>query len=256
MQQQSRPVSLVKNLKTGYLSPACHVVHDDSFETVYSPDDAEPPQWEHLCVFERFELEFESNPPPLPDDWLTPEELALKRAARHRQSLKQGRKLWQDSATKETREDFNYQPPKPSPRQVPSVSLRESPKHPNPVVTPATEPGSLIRTSPLEPIAPAPAPAPAFDAPSSPMPIPERRYPLRANRNQGVDRLQPDPSLKSYDSPKIKQAKSNLSRFYRLSMVAAIMGGWSGVAGHQVIIIKEVYFNLHYPNPPRRYGLG
>ena len=49
-------ISLVENLKTGHFSPAYHVVHDDSFETVYSPDDAEPPQWEHLCVFERFEL--------------------------------------------------------------------------------------------------------------------------------------------------------------------------------------------------------
>ena len=35
-------VPLVKNLRTGYLSPAYLVVHDDLFETVYAPDGPPP----------------------------------------------------------------------------------------------------------------------------------------------------------------------------------------------------------------------
>ena len=222
-------ISLVKNFKSGYLSPAYHVIHDDSFETVYSPEGVEPPQWEHLCVFERFELEFESNPPALSDDWLTTDEILLKRASRHLQSLKQGRKLWQDTATKESREDFNYQPPKPSqPREVPSVVLRESPKHPTPPVSPTNKPGSLVRTPPLEPPRESPIPV----SPEAPA----RRYPLRESRGQGVSRMQIDPSKKSYDDGPPKH-KSNLSRFMPLSMFAALVAtqsptGMTPIAAH------------------------
>ena len=44
-------VALVRNLRTGYLSPQYHVVFDDWIETVYS-DDTVPECWENLCVFE------------------------------------------------------------------------------------------------------------------------------------------------------------------------------------------------------------
>ena len=77
-------VSLVRNLSTGYLSPQFHVVHDDWFETCYSSADQIPPQWEDMCIFDRFETVFDKfdkeglliPPPPLADEWLSPEELA------------------------------------------------------------------------------------------------------------------------------------------------------------------------------------
>ena len=52
-------VGLVRNLKTGYISPQYHIVYDDWFETVYSSNEDNPPNaWEHLCTFERFETVF------------------------------------------------------------------------------------------------------------------------------------------------------------------------------------------------------
>ena len=45
-------VALVRNLRTGYLSPQYHVVYDDAFETVYTSDDKPPPEWEDMCIFQ------------------------------------------------------------------------------------------------------------------------------------------------------------------------------------------------------------
>jgi hypothetical protein len=51
----SESIGLVRNLKTGYISPQYHIVYDDWFETVYSTDTENPPAaWEHLCTFNRF----------------------------------------------------------------------------------------------------------------------------------------------------------------------------------------------------------
>ena len=66
-------VSLIQKLSTGYLSPQFHVVHDDWFETCYSSADQIPPQWEDICIFDRFETTFDQFdkegllilPPPL-----------------------------------------------------------------------------------------------------------------------------------------------------------------------------------------------
>ena len=54
-------LSLVHNLKTGYISPQCHVVFDDDFETVYASEHEPPPNWDDLCIFQRFEVEFEEG---------------------------------------------------------------------------------------------------------------------------------------------------------------------------------------------------
>ena len=87
-------VALVRNLKTGYISPQFHVVFDDWFETVYA-DETEPECWDRLCIYERFETAFEGEPPPL-DKWLTPEEIEQKKS-----KVKGPRKLYQDLHTSE-----------------------------------------------------------------------------------------------------------------------------------------------------------
>ena len=51
-------VALVRNLSTGYISPQFHVVFDDDFETVYADEDEPPPQWEDMCIFQRFQADF------------------------------------------------------------------------------------------------------------------------------------------------------------------------------------------------------
>jgi hypothetical protein len=75
-------IGLVRNLKTGYISPQYHIVYDDWIETVYSKDTDDPPAaWEHLCTFDRFETEFDEDYAPLlADEWLTPEEFIVNQA--------------------------------------------------------------------------------------------------------------------------------------------------------------------------------
>jgi hypothetical protein len=78
-------IGLVRNLKTGAISPQFHVVYDDTFTTVPSrvrDDDINPPaNWLELLTFSRVNLldADDDNVPMLADDWLTDEELAERR---------------------------------------------------------------------------------------------------------------------------------------------------------------------------------
>ena len=120
-------VPLVRNLKTGYLSPQYHVVFDDWFETCYSSDDQPPSNWEDMCIFNRYETVFDQGitPPQLGDEWLSPAELASKRLSK---AVRQGRKLYQDlHKSKEIKEDLSYDPPSDSRPQTrePMAQTRE-----------------------------------------------------------------------------------------------------------------------------------
>ena len=70
-------VGLVKNFRTGNLSPQFHVVYDDFFETVVSTPEEEPAIWQELLVFNRFQSDYdpEEYTPGLTDDWLGPDEV-------------------------------------------------------------------------------------------------------------------------------------------------------------------------------------
>jgi hypothetical protein len=57
-------IALIRNLKTGYISPQYRVVFDDSFETVYADEDTTPEAWENLCIFNKFQAEFEQSITP------------------------------------------------------------------------------------------------------------------------------------------------------------------------------------------------
>ena len=74
-------VGIVKNLRTGRLSPQYHLVFDDFFETVHSHYMTPPPVWEEILHFNYFANDFDdpSYTSQLDDEWLTQEELAQRR---------------------------------------------------------------------------------------------------------------------------------------------------------------------------------
>ena len=75
-------VPLVLNPATSHISPQFHVIFDDLFSTVISQlESDEPPlEWNDLCVTSRYQTNFDDNDPVrLHDDWLTTDELALRR---------------------------------------------------------------------------------------------------------------------------------------------------------------------------------
>jgi Reverse transcriptase (RNA-dependent DNA polymerase) len=82
-------VGLVRNLKTGNISPQFHVVYDDFFETVHATDNEEPNEWPELIVFQSFraDLDEDGYVPELSDEWL--DDSAL-RERREREQLYRG----------------------------------------------------------------------------------------------------------------------------------------------------------------------
>jgi len=197
-------IGLVRNLTTGYLSPQYHLVYDDWFDTVYSNSDEPPPEWGDMCIFNRFETFFDEDtrPPRLADEWLTPEEQALDLSRGRLQDLRQGR-TWQDSKTKDSRDDFTYEaPPQTSPRETP-----ERQKEP-PTAPPREHSPSWTREHPIappreQPSAPPrePPSAPPREPPKAPSTPPTKRNPPRSTRGIAPTRLSPNAKLKSYDRP-------------------------------------------------------
>ena len=189
-------VGLVRNLTTGYISPQFHLVFDDWFETVHS-DIKPPPQWDHLCTFQRFETYFDTDaPPPLADEWLTPTEQEQAKSYRRTLGLKRGRRTWQDLSTKDSRDDFNFTPSKVG-SPLPTTPTRE-PSYPS--SSTRELPSSWNRSSP-----PPDPPDPVSVEPTPPIPgspptssEPDRRYPTRASRTNRPTQLNMDPSLKTY----------------------------------------------------------
>ena len=120
-------IGLIRNLRTGFISPQHHVVYDDWFETVCASADSPPPSWDHLCVFQRFEIVFDAVPPPtLADEWLTPEEIEQNRHYSKANPAPR-RRVWQDVRSKEARDDFTFEPPPPpAPREPPDLPLPSS----------------------------------------------------------------------------------------------------------------------------------
>jgi hypothetical protein len=129
-------IALIRNLKTGYISPQYHVVFDDSFETVYADEDTTPEASKNLCIFNKFQAEFEQSITPcrLSDEWLSPEELASVKSRQGSQEVPSSRRLYQDMHSKETAEDLQYKSPVKAPvSSSPAVHLpqtRETPLDP------------------------------------------------------------------------------------------------------------------------------
>lgn len=204
-------VGLVRNLRTGYITPQHHLVYDEWFETVYSSsEDEPPPEWDHLCTFQRFETHFEqTHPPLLSDEWLTADEIVLNKSKRRVQQLRQGRKLYgQDPNSKEIRDDLHFKSPDPisssssaSPRELPLRPAKEYPSvSPQEVLSSSTREPSSSSTREQPSNAP-PRESWIRDIPlSSASPAPRRaRFPRAAHdRPAPVQQLDFDPSKKSY----------------------------------------------------------
>jgi hypothetical protein len=213
-------VGLVRNLTTGYITPQYHLVYDDWFETVHSPADVEPPGWEDMCIFQRFEVAFEEDVqvPLLADEWLTPAEVAANQVHRRTQQLRQGRRLNQELNTREYRNELNYQPP---PEVLPPRELLQNGPAPLPIAPPREPPPPAAMPPPREiqpptprepppqlrgwartpPPAPGPVVPPSPPAPVAPV-APTRRNPSRASRDQPAFKTsflqQMDPNKKTY----------------------------------------------------------
>ena len=73
-------VGLIRNLRTGTITPQFHCIYDGEYETVHASDGQPPAEWIELFHDERFQtpLDPEANPQLL-EEWLSPEELAQRR---------------------------------------------------------------------------------------------------------------------------------------------------------------------------------
>ena len=150
-------VGLVRNLRTGNISPQFHLVYDDWFETVHATAAEEPKQWKDLVQFQRFQNDYEEDEfgPGLKDglnkEWLSPQEIA-EREERDRRIRERN------------------QGTVPEQREMPPQ--REPPEAP-----PPPEPPPSPSAPPMTPSAPPPAPAPALappEPPPAPLPAPRR----------------------------------------------------------------------------------
>ena len=76
-------VALVRNLKTGYISPQFHVIFDNWFETVGVDDDVTPPAvWDVLVTHSHFRSNVDDSDLDgleLDDEWLSTDELIVRR---------------------------------------------------------------------------------------------------------------------------------------------------------------------------------
>ena len=136
----SENIGLVRNLHSGFITPQYHLVFDDWFETVHAPDGPEPRQWIDMCIYQRMQTYFDPDdkPPPLAPEWLTLEQNSTATRGQ------QGRKLAQDLATRDNREDLHF--------KLPTYPTN----HPTPSPPPAPPPSTPKPTTPLPYVAPVP----------------------------------------------------------------------------------------------------
>ena len=79
----SSMVGLVRNLRTGNISPQFHVVYNDYFETVHLDPNQVPSVWPELIVFQSYRSDIEEDDEfyryELEDQWKSQEELQYQR---------------------------------------------------------------------------------------------------------------------------------------------------------------------------------
>jgi hypothetical protein len=77
-------IGLIRNLRTGNISPQFHVVYDDFFETVHVSDFEEPTEWPELIIFQTYCSDFDEDGyiPELDDEWVDEETLGQQRHQR------------------------------------------------------------------------------------------------------------------------------------------------------------------------------
>ena len=228
-------VALVRNLSTGYISPQYHVVFDDKFETVYADEDSEPPEWEHLCIFERYEVATDDETPPsLADEWLSPAERENKKLRHSAPEVRQGRTLYEDTIERKSSPPDSVEgseprkPPdklEPAP-QVPLPNWIRNPPSRPPMDPPSTrEPAQSStreHTSTREPPqSPNPLSAPPVSQPQKPTTTPTPRRSGRT-RTKNTPMNVSNFDGKSYDKPKAVTAPSKRPFRYMSAFAAAL----------------------------------
>ena len=123
----AQTVGMIRNLRTGFISPQFHCVYDDWFETVTAPVDEEPPQWQDMLIYQRFQAEFEPGVPPpiLSEDWMSPQELHEHKQSKTQQL--QGRPTYQQSHKLDASEDLKFKSPPRTPSSQSKPSFPEIP---------------------------------------------------------------------------------------------------------------------------------
>ncbi|MGH7974287.1 MAG: reverse transcriptase domain-containing protein [bacterium] len=198
----------ILNLQTKSITPQFHVVYDDDFTIVSATTDNVPPNWDDLIIHhgERV-LEPTDNGPPLAEEWLDEDELALRRA--QREEIRPRR------APNIHRELPASQPPLPTPERATIIAPEGATNLGNDF---DAEPMDLPPTQ--QPVAAPPTPIPSppsppirqvrfSDAPTEPIRSGSaeasfRLPPLITTRSGRVtrppSRLSPMPSQKRYSS--------------------------------------------------------
>jgi hypothetical protein len=73
----ARTVGLIRNLRTGSITPQFHCVHDSEFQTTHASDGTPPSDWRESVVNHRYAtLLDEDTNFQLTEEWLTPDEVA------------------------------------------------------------------------------------------------------------------------------------------------------------------------------------
>ena len=223
-------VALVRNLRTGYISPQFHVVFDDDFETVYADENNPPPNWDDLCIFQRFQVEFEEGMPvpTLSEEWLSPAEMNDQQVRRRLAELRGGRKLYQDLQSKDSRDDFHYKPPPSIPvelpeRRVPPDKGTPTPREPHRTARethqPPRELNKWIRTGMSNSSSGLTNPSPA--APPLESPVPPHQSPVRESQPPPAPRR--NPSRHAPRKPMNVESFSGKSYLKASALVAAMV---------------------------------
>jgi hypothetical protein len=151
-----------------YISPQFHVVFDDLFTTVISQPESDTSTlaWADLCITSRYQTEFdEHDPVRLDDDWLSTDELALRR--------------YLDAQN-------NVIPPPP-------------------LVTPTLVPIAALQPPPKAPPIPVAPPIPFPVVPVLDVPLPQRELPLSALQRESIPVSTPSqPKAKSVPKPAVR----------------------------------------------------
>jgi hypothetical protein len=76
----SSPVGLIRNLRTGSITPQFHCVYDTEFQTTHAGDGTTPPKWRDLIINHRYAILLDEDTAlQLPEEWLTADEIARRR---------------------------------------------------------------------------------------------------------------------------------------------------------------------------------
>jgi hypothetical protein len=137
-------VGLVRNLRTGNISPQFHVVYDEFFETVHATQEQEPDVWPQLIAFQRYKSEYDDEDyvPELTDEWCSEEEVDARKQRehdirKHQKPVQEQAKPLDEPPLEHRKEEAN------KPAEPPIITKADEP---TPVTDPIEQRGRPVRT--------------------------------------------------------------------------------------------------------------